>query len=80
MCRASPEGGFVSCTSRLRGEEEDSESGGDTGGEEGFVATDAAFVARRFSFCRAFFAFLLSCFVLLLPVRGPLRPPDCGPP
>ena len=39
------------------------ETGGDAGGEEGSVAADEAFAARRFAFCRAFFAFLLSCFV-----------------
>ena len=36
------------------------ETGGDAGGEEGSVAVDEAFAARRFAFCRAFFAFLLS--------------------
>ena len=60
-CR-SPEDCFISCTSSLRGEEV-REAGGDAGGEECSIAADEARAARRFSFCRAFFAFLLSCFV-----------------
>ena len=60
--RLPPEGCFFSCPSSLRGEEV-REAGGDAGGEEGSVAADEAFAARRFAFCRAFFAFLLSCFV-----------------
>jgi hypothetical protein len=39
------------------------ETGGDAGSEECSIAADEACVARRFAFCRAFFAFLLSCFV-----------------
>ena len=60
--RLPPEGCFISCTSSLRGEEV-REAGGDAGGEECSVAADGACAARRFAFCRAFFAFLLSCFV-----------------
>ena len=57
-CRP-PEDCFISCTSSLRGEEV-REAGGDAGGEECSVAVDGACAARRFAFCRAFFAFLLS--------------------
>ena len=61
--RLPPEGCFISCPSSLQGEEV-REAGGDAGGEECSVAADGTCAARRFAFCRAFFAFLLSCFVL----------------
>ena len=63
LCCRPPEDCFVSCTSSLRGEEV-RETGGDAGGEECSIAADGVCAARRFAFCRAFFAFLLSCFVL----------------
>ena len=53
--RLPPEGCFISCTSSLRGEEV-KETGGDAGSEECSIAADEACVARRFAFCRAFFA------------------------
>ena len=62
MCCRPPEDCFVTCTSSLRGEEV-RETGGDAGGEECSIAADGVCAARRFAFCRAFFAFLLSCFV-----------------
>ena len=53
--RLPPEGCFISCTSSLRGEEV-RETGGDAGSEECSIAADEACAARRFAFCRAFFA------------------------
>ena len=49
------------------------ETGGDAGGEEGSIAADEAFAARRFAFCRAFQVLRLPLVLLRLVAARSVR-------